>query len=450
MATDATLLTAEAARLASGKGGPGPGLFPLGEPFPDMIEPAAIAGIRGPEYIIAASDSSPRHRRMAHAICDGTDDQAQFQEAVDLFGGDVVAMPGSYTWATAGTVTSGEEYCLLIDRADVRLRLMPGATLVPAAGTTGYMIHVAQPYVGGPLPTLLRNIRVEGPGTINCNTENIGGVRVAGFVGDVFVGGGLRIMGCRGDASEAEPLVFFGDTPGGQTLGDFFTRRCIMGHVYVSDCDEGVWIIYCKDTVVDRLFIDGINDQDAFEALAFDNLMVSNSVFKASAGSAVDIFGSSTTTMVHNRALFSNCVFGPITSASVLFSLAAQGDGQAAQTFKDVHVVGCHFDMDVCAVGLAIATNTGQSHSLGALVEACVFDGTAAAAGAEGISVGPDADQTMVIGNKISNCPGNAIELSASLANIQVRTNGGWGNGGGLIRATPPATSYATNNNFDA
>lgn len=428
MATEASLLAQEAADIRTGGSGLYPGLyFGASRTSSRGISAEAIASIRGAPYIIAPSDALVRHRRMAHVVCDGTRDEEQIQDAIDVVGGDILLLPGTFSLQENGT----NGYALLLDRDNLGLLFAPGAILQAASGTGYFLIRLGTPYVSGPLPTIRRNMRLEGPGDIDANLLNVGGIQSGAFTGDIFIGGGLRIRRCRGGAGN-EPLTVHGQNIGGQPFAAFWNQRALIDHLFVSDCDEGVFVFNCKDMIVNRMFVDGINLQDAFEVLSYLNLVVTNSHFRNSFGSALDIFSSSTATQTYEDATFSNCHFGPMTTAGDVVSLAAQAGGSDTITFKKVKLIGCHVNMENAARGVALAVNSGEMTLIEASLIGCTIDGTGAATGADGVGVGPDATRTLIAANNINNCPGAAIDRIDDPAELHMKVNSGWGNGSGI------------------
>ncbi len=401
---------------------------------------------RSTGFLIAASDSLRLHKRQAHIVCDGVNDEVQINDAISLYGGCVTLLPGIYTVAESGTTAGGDAFCIVLNRENVKLQFLPGAVVKSAVGNGAFLVYVGEGnYVSGPLPTLKRNIQVVGPGTLDANLETCGGLNARGFLADVVIGGGLRIMGCRGTAVAQLPFTLSGVGVGGQPFGSFFGDRWTVDHVYVTDCDEGGFATGTRGLTIDRLFIDGINSQDAFEPIGNIDLVMTRSILKNSQGSALDIFSSSTVAATYERQTYVDCVFGPSTGNVVAIGVG----GHSSQTFRNIKLVSCHIILANANVGVAIATIPGGSKAVGTELIGCTIDGRNAVAGADGVTIGVDATRSFILSNQISDCPGAAIDRTANPVDLQIRNNGGYNNGSG-ISAGSGLQNRVTDNDFDA
>lgn len=400
------------------------------------------------EFVVAASDSVPASRRFGDRFTVG-DHTPIIQNAIDALpaaGGTVRILAGTYTLKKA----VGKTHCILLNGSNKHLMLDAGAVLKLADGqfesSAGQVIQIGDDaaLTGLATPNQIveeTNLKLWGSGIIDGNEANSNakavGVRASGNLLWFHIGGGLTIKNC-----ESNPLTIQGISVGGDSA-DYSCKHTVIDDLRVIDSTEGMFLIRCKHTTIDHLHIENISAQDGLEPIICDGLTMDNSVIRDTQGSALDIFSSATST-TDSYQTYTNCTFGPMKVAGNVVSIGIGGE-----TDHSHHKLnGCTILMKNAARGIYIGDKaSGTATCKGISISNVTIDGTGAAAGADGIVIGIDATETTLMGNHISNCPGNAIDRSADPAKLHMKSNSGWGNGAG-ISAGIGADNIDTANDF--
>ncbi len=402
-----------------------------------------------PEFIVALPDSlrtfTQMERGLFFAATPGpVGAEVAIQNAIDDLppeGGIVRIMAGAYTLNKA----AGQNYCFALTGSNKHIILEPGAILTLAdsqfESAAGAVVQIGEEGFPVPVPTEV-NLSLWGAGIIDGNEANLNalaaGVKSSAHTHRFRIGGGLTIQNC-----ESNPLSLNGRSVGGDPT-DYSMKHTIIDSLHVIDSTEGVFLVRMKHTTINHLHIENISAQDGLEPIGCDGLTMSDSVIRDTFGSALDIFasGAGTTDSDH---VYTNCIFGPLKSGGL--NVVAIGVGGVA-AHVNLELNGCRIIMMNALRGIyAGASGAGSSTVVGLAIKNCPIDGTGAQAGADGIVVGIDATETSVAVNHISNCPGNAMDFSANPAKLHVKSNDGWGNGGGII-ASAGADYIATANDF--
>ena len=398
------------------------------------------------EFVVAATGSIPASRRFGDRFLDG-DHTPTIQAAIDALptaGGTVRILAGNYTLKR----TDGKEYCVLVNKANVRLLFEPGAVLKLADnqfdGVAGRMFLCE-------LSTGLTNVSFWGPGTLDWNKANNTGlsgatnntiIYVNSLASDsagptrVTIGGGLSLINCFGDGLRCRATT---TQPGSELFID---------HLSIRNCGEGMLIQTYDDVRILNVVIDDIDKEDGLELMQCKNVVVTNCIITDVNQSAIDDLADNIGGARDNEFhTYSNCVLGPTRGSTAVVKI---GDTPDADDCVHTSLIGCKVIMSggSCTQGIRLGLDefAGTGLTKHTLIAHTIIDGTGAAAGADGIAVRAEATHTFITGNLIHDCPGHAIEADDDPTPLHIVGNSGWDNtGGGISGAVGAVTA---DNNF--
>lgn len=143
---------------------------PVEANFADFVD-TSMQGYGG--FLVAASDAPQVWIDHADYLCDGTNDEAQIQAAIDALsasGGIIKLSPGTFTCSKVGEVVADPHsgYCILIDENDGAIDLMGSGwgTIMKMADNQAANISVL--LINGAIasernnPTIVHNIKFDG------------------------------------------------------------------------------------------------------------------------------------------------------------------------------------------------------------------------------------------------------------------------------------------------
>ncbi|MEE8607808.1 MAG: hypothetical protein V3S55_09395 [Nitrospiraceae bacterium] len=337
------------------------------------------------EFIVAAPDSTtlrtPFQAGVYHARDAGA--EAAIQNAIDdlpTTGGTIRILAGNYSLNRI----SGQPYCILIDKSNIRILFDAGAVLKLADSQfnseTGHIFRFG---VSGSA-TLRSNLVIWGPGTIDGNRDNQtlaatpsgSCLHFFGRWEDVKIGGGLQLNNAAGTAILAN------------ATGSQNHKRWKFSDLTMKGNNDGFLGTGIIGFLIDNLLIDDTIAQDAFEVVGCADLMMTNSHIRNFVGSAIDIFSNNTASGRQNKNhVYSNCIFGPAKSNSNNCIDIHMDTGANFQTQENITFNNCIILMGNFTTGIRLKGETATKLNRHISFNNCIIDGIDSQANSNGVVV---------------------------------------------------------------